>query len=189
MADPYTSSIVWSTNPEHGLELMSMTTAEFNSELQNSFENQLGEIMDSGPRSDFPLTRAQAHCYCSDRFALIGDAAHNIHPLAGLGANMGILDAASLSEVIVAAHNKRRNIASRSVLRRYERWRKGENYQIMMILEGFKYVFENQGEVVRNFRGFALSATNALPYFKRQIMLRAMGIEGNIPSIAREPFN
>ncbi len=186
MADPYTSSIVWSTNPEHALELTSMTIDEFNSELQSAFENQLGEVKESGPRSYFPLTRAQAQCYCSDRFALIGDAAHNVHPLAGLGANLGILDAASLSEVIVDARNKRRDIASRSVLRRYERWRKGENYQIMMILEGFKYVFENQGDVVRNLRGFALSTANALPYLKRQIMLRAMGVEGDIPNIVRQ---
>ena len=186
MYDPYTSAIVWSTNPEHAHELMDMTSRDFNSELQLAFDNELGEVKNSGPRLGYPLTRAQAKNYCSDRFALIGDAAHSVHPLAGQGANLGILDAASLSEVIVSARNKRRNIASRSVLRRYERWRKGENYQMMIILDGFKYVFENQAAVVRNLRGFALSSVNILPYIKHLIMLRAMGLEGDIPVIARE---
>jgi|TARA_B100000959_G_scaffold153652_1_gene161186 2-octaprenylphenol hydroxylase len=185
MKNPYKSGIVWSSSPQWVEELLKFDMATFHSELEAAFDNKLGKIIESTERKVFPLSRAQAEHYVQPRFALIGDSAHTVHPLAGLGANLGLLDTASLAEILIDTFNLDRDIGRLQVLRRYERWRKGENRQIMYLLDGFKYLFENKFQSVQWIRNFGLDVIDDMPIVKNMIMMRAMGLKGNLPKFAR----
>ena len=162
-----------------------MDKATFQNELAVAFENKLGQIKESTERNIFPLSRAQADHYVQPRLALIGDSAHTVHPLAGLGANLGILDSASLAEILIDTFNSDRDIGRLQVLRRYERWRRTENQQIMYMLDGFKYLFENKFQSVQWLRNLGLDIVDEMPIVKNAIMARAMGLKGNLPRFAR----
>ena len=185
MKNPYQSGIVWSSTPQHVKELLKFDKVKFHSELETAFDNKLGKIIESTEPKVFPLSRAQAEHYVLPRFALIGDSAHTVHPLAGLGANLGLLDAACLAEILIDTFNLDRDIGRLQVLRRYERWRKGENQQIMYLLDCFKYLFENKFQSVQWLRNLGLDIVDEMPFFKNVIMARAMGLKGNLPRFAR----
>ena len=185
MKNPHQSGIVWSAKPERIDELLKLDKATFQNELAVAFENKLGQIKESTERNIFPLSRAQADHYVQPRLALIGDSAHTVHPLAGLGANLGILDSASLAEILIDTYNSDRDIGRLQVLRRYERWRRTENQQIMYMLDGFKYLFENKFQSVQWLRNLGLDIVDEMPIVKNAIMARAMGLKGNLPRFAR----
>lgn len=185
MKNQHKSIVIWSTSPNQAKSLSTMSKAEFHLELAKSFSYELGSIKESEDRFVFPLSRAAAECYTQTRFALIGDSAHAIHPLAGLGANMGLLDAAALSEIVIKAHYDGKDLGHWQVLRQYERWRKGQNKSVMYLMDGFKYLFENQDQFVRLLRNIGLNIVDDLPCMKRVIMERAMGLKGDLPSFAR----
>jgi len=185
MSDEYQCAVVWSTAPEHADELLDLEQDAFHQVLQDIFESRLGSINTSGGRSGFPLQRAEARHYCTDRVVLIGDAAHCVHPLAGLGANLGLLDAASLFDVLCNARLLQRDFGSMRVLRKYERWRKGENFMVMMVLESFKYVFENQTSPVPEMRNVGMGLFNSMQACKNFITRRATGLAGDLPAIAK----
>lgn len=188
MAEANQCGIVWSTTPEHAAELKAMGEEAFNKNLAEAFEYQAGDIIKTGPRAIFPLARAQADEYCRPRLALVGDAAHRIHPLAGQGANLGLMDVACLAEVVLQAKEKGRDIGAFSVLRKYERWRKGENGTMMMTMEGFKYLFENKTAVVSWLRNAGMDVFDSIKPVKYEVMKRAMGLAGDLPDIARRHF-
>jgi 2-polyprenylphenol 6-hydroxylase len=185
MVDPHQSAIVWSSSPDHVQRLYNMDKSTFHFELAEAFANELGDIQVSTDRTVFPLSRAQADRYTQPRIALIGDSAHTVHPLAGLGANLGLLDAASLAEIVIGASQRGRDPGRLQVLRRYERWRKGENRNVMYLMDGFKHLFENQTQSVQWLRNFGLDTVDSLPMLKHAILKRAMGLEGDLPKIAR----
>ena len=178
-------SIVWTTSPARADELLGMDEQTFMDELTQAFDTKLGRIMECGPRAAFPLRLQHVNSYVKERLALIGDAAHTIHPLAGQGVNLGLLDAAALSEVLGVAREKGHDIGAFHVLRRYERWRKGDNLLVMAVMDGFKRLFGSSLEPLRTLRNFGLNLTNAAMPVKNQIMLHAMGLKGDLPRLAR----
>ena len=184
MADPHRCGVVWSTTPARAEALLAVGKADFQQALAGAFEHTLGAVTDVGIRQGFPLQRAQARHYCSDRVVLVGDAAHCVHPLAGMGANLGLLDAASLSQVINEAGMKGRDPGRMAVLKRYERWRKGENYIVMMTLEGLKYLFENQVLPIPPLRNAGMGLYDSFQALKKFTMRRATGLAGDLPDIA-----
>lgn len=185
MAKPNQCSIVWSTEIRRADELMSMEKEVFQKILSRTSDNILGEVIDSGDRVAFPLQHGQADHYCQARLALIGDAAHSVHPLAGQGANLGFMDAAVLAETVFNAKQRGSDIGYHQVLRRYERWRRGENIFMMNVFSGFKWLFENQQQPVPILRNTGLKLVNRCNPLKQSIMQRAMGRSGDLPDILR----
>lgn len=186
--DQHACGVVWSLDRDRAGELAAMDTGGFHALLAETFESVAGEIKDSGPRVVFPLSRAHAERYCRGRFVLVGDAAHCVHPLAGQGANLGILDAAALAEVLLEDRARGRDIGDMQTLRRYARWRRAENTLMLIVLDGLKKLFETQAEPLPRLRNFGLDLVHASGPVKFAIMRRAMGIEGDVPALARARF-
>jgi 2-octaprenylphenol hydroxylase len=178
-------SIVWSTTPTQAEQLLELDEAAFALALAEAFEWHLGGITQVGPRGAFPLRLQHAHAYVRPHVALIGDAAHVVHPLAGQGVNLGLLDAASLAEVVLDAAAAGKDIGSLKVLRRYERWRKGENLLMLGVMDGFKRLFGSSLPPLRWLRNLGLNLTDAAEPVKNLIARRAMGLEGDLPRLAR----
>jgi len=187
--EPHACSIVWSADNARADQLMALDDAAFISELQNTFGNSLGKIKTIGPRAGFPLALSHAKAYTAPHLALVGDAAHTVHPLAGQGVNLGFLDAATLAEVLLDAAAKQKNIGMHGVLRRYERWRKGDNLAMVSITGGFRYLFSNDLPVVSQLRNWGLDLTNAATPVKNFIMRRASGLEGDLPKLAKRALH
>lgn len=178
-------SIVWSVPNDRAPDLLKLDDSAFGKALEEAFDQRLGQIHAVSARVSFPLQRRHANTYIGDRLALIGDAAHTVHPLAGLGANQGFADAAGLAEVILAAASENRNFACRSVLRRYERWRRGENALIMEAIEGFHRLFGSTSEAAARVRGMGLDITNHSAWIKTIIMRHAVGLNGDLPALTK----
>ncbi|MGH8732935.1 MAG: UbiH/UbiF/VisC/COQ6 family ubiquinone biosynthesis hydroxylase, partial [Burkholderiales bacterium] len=157
LADPNRCAVVWSLPHAEAARLIGMSDVEFRRALEGGIGEALGTVVDSGPRRAFPLSRAHAERYVEPRLALIGDAAHQIHPLAGQGANLGLMDAAALAEVILDAKSAGQDIGALRVLRRYERWRKGENLAMMWLLDGFNELFGSDALAPRILRNAGLT--------------------------------
>lgn len=179
MAGSHQCGIVWSTSPEHARQLLAMDDTAFAAELAAAFEYRLGTVTEIGRRGGFPLIRAQATQYVRERFALVGDAAHSIHPLAGQGANMGWLDAACLAEILADAAG--RDPGSLRRLRRYERWRRSDNRLMQLALDGLHHLFRRDELPLRQVRNMGLSLTNHSGPVKNFLMRYAMGRVGDLP--------
>jgi len=183
--EPHTCSIVWSADTARADQLLTLDDTGFILELQKAFGESLGKIQTSGPRTGFSLALSHAKAYTAPHLALVGDAAHTVHPLAGQGVNLGFLDAATLAEVLLDAAAKQKNIGMYGVLRRYERWRKGDNFAMVSLTGGFRYLFSNDLPVVSQLRNWGMDLTNAATPVKNFIMRRASGLEGDLPKLAR----
>jgi 2-octaprenylphenol hydroxylase len=179
------SSIVWSTTPEHADDLLSMNDDDFKQALAEGFDFKLGGILETSARAKFPLRAQHAQHYARERLVLIGDAAHTIHPLAGQGVNLGFADAATLAEVVVDALKAKQDIGNLKILRRYERWRKGDNLAMLSTMTGFKNLFGNNNGVLKVLRNTGLNITNNFSPMKNAIIRHAMGLEGDLPKLAR----
>jgi len=175
LADPHQCSIVWSNSTEEAALLTELDDDAFKSVLAKAFEHTLGDITDISPRASFPLKLRHADHYVEAGFALVGDAAHTIHPLAGQGVNIGFLDAATLAEIILDAKEKGRDIASLHTLKKYQRRRKGDNLAMQLTMDAFKRVFGNDLAPVRWARRFGLSKVNQSQLLKNLVMHNASG--------------
>ncbi|MEN8177130.1 MAG: UbiH/UbiF/VisC/COQ6 family ubiquinone biosynthesis hydroxylase [Pseudomonadota bacterium] len=178
-------SIVWSTAPALAEALMAMQNVPFCQALTAASDGVLGEILDAGPRGVFPLRLGHAETYIRQGLALVGDAAHAIHPLAGQGVNLGFLDAATLIEVLIAARDSGRNIGGIPTLRRYERARKGANLGMLGAMDFFKRFFSNDVPPLKVARNLGLSLADHAGPVKHLIIKRAMGLTGERPALAR----
>jgi len=178
-------SIVWSAENGRADELIEMDETTFKIELQQAFENTLGKVESVSERAAFPLVRRHANEYVKHGLALIGDAAHTIHPLAGQGVNLGLLDAAALAETLLNARAQGKNIASLTTLRKYERWRRADNSLMMYSMSGFKNLFSNEQTELSFVRNAGLNLVNGLGPLKNKLMRHALGLEGDLPEMAK----
>jgi ubiquinone biosynthesis UbiH/UbiF/VisC/COQ6 family hydroxylase len=169
------SSVVWSLPTERARSLLAAGDAELAAELQAASAGALGELTVSAPRAGFPLQALHALRYCSSRAALVGDAAHTIHPLAGQGMNLGLLDAACLAAVIEDAVLAGEDPGDLKVLRRYERQRKGDNLQMLLALDGLHRLFGLPAWAAP-LRAAGLRAVDSSGAAKRLLMQRALGL-------------
>ena len=178
-------SIVWSTSPQEAERLMGLDDMAFCRELTEVSERMLGEVREVGPRGVFPLRLEHAERYVLPGLALIGDAAHAIHPLAGQGVNLGFLDAATLAESLIDARAAGRPIGALATLRRYERARKGANMGMLGAMDAFKRAFSNEILPLRLVRNLGLSLADKSGPLKHLMIKRAMGLAGELPRLAR----
>lgn len=176
-------SIVWSVPPERAKQLQSLSELEFNKQLTRTFDNRLGFCELQSERNSFPLTMRYARDFAKHRVALIGDAAHTIHPLAGQGVNLGLLDALSLSQCILENSDAEKDIGLYTNLRQFERWRKTEAAQMVASMELLKQLFHGDNPVQKTVRDLALLFTDNVNPLKKQFIKQAMGLSGELPAI------
>jgi len=178
-------SIVWSATQERAKALIAMDENEFRRELEKAIEGRLGKIGAVGPRAAFPLRLQHAKEYVRPHLALIGDAAHAVHPLAGQGVNLGFLDAAALAAALDEALTKRRDIGGLWALRRYERARRGDNMLMLGAMDAFKRLFSNRNIPLAALRSAGLATADRLTPVKRLFMRHALGLGADLPPLAR----
>jgi 2-octaprenylphenol hydroxylase len=178
-------SIVWSVTPSEAERLMALDDAAFRYALGKAFEWRLGEVLEADPRHCIPLRQRHAKRYVEPGLALIGDAAHTIHPLAGQGVNLGFLDAAVLAEVLLHALERGENPADIRVLSRYERRRMPHNLAMMAAMEGFERLFQADPLPLRWLRNSGLNLVDGLNEAKALLVRQALGLSGDLPELAR----
>lgn len=187
LKQPHQCSIVWSTTPQHANALLGQSDDQFSASLQSAFGAALGELKVISKRLSFALTSRHVSEYVADGMALVGDAAHTIHPLAGQGVNLGLMDAASLAQIIADNQRQGRSFASKQALRPYERWRRSENQLMIDAMVAIKTLFSKHPEPISTVRSWGMNRINNNAFLKRQMIKLAMGIEGDLPEIARPP--
>jgi 2-octaprenyl-6-methoxyphenol hydroxylase len=179
------SSIVWTEQAHEAARIVALPEAEFHAELERRFGLHLGEIRVVGPRRVHPLGLSVARTFIADRLALVGDAAHVIHPIAGQGLNMGLKDVAALAEVIVDAARLGLDPGSLTVLERYQRWRRFDTVAMGIATDGLNRLFSNQSDVLRLVRDVGLGVVDRLPALKHLFIREAAGLVGEVPKLLR----
>ncbi|MCE2596515.1 FAD-dependent monooxygenase [Motilimonas cestriensis] len=183
--NPHHCSIVWSTSPERASMLMELSDDEFNKQLAMAFDNRLGLCQVLGDRHSVPLRMRYARDFAKHRVALIGDAAHTIHPLAGQGVNLGLMDATALAQEIKKNLALGLDIGQLAQLRGYERWRKSQAMEMIVAMEALKQGFSGQHPLKKLIRDVGLSLVNNAPLVKNTLLKQAMGLAGELPELAR----
>lgn len=178
-------SIVWSQQTPIAKDLLKQTPVEFNKRLTAAFDARLGLCELVSERQSFPLKMRYARNWVKDRVVLIGDAAHTIHPLAGQGVNLGMQDAAALAQHLMELKAQDLDLGLGQNLRSFERWRKTEATKMIATMEGFKQLFSGDNPIKKLVRDIGMSAVDKLPLAKDMIIKQAMGLEGELPELAK----
>ncbi len=179
------SSIVWTERADRAPAIMALDDESFTVELARRFGDFLGALRVVGPRWSYPLSLQFAERAVADRLALVGDAIHAMHPIAGQGLNMGLRDVAALTEVLGDARALGLDPGALDVLARYQRWRRFDNTLMLALTDGLNRLFAIEAPPVRLARDVGLAAVNALPPVKRFFMRHAMGLVGEVPRLMR----
>jgi len=178
-------SIVWTEEKREAERIVTLPDAEFHDELEKRFGLRLGDIEVIGPRRAFPLGLFTARSFIAERIALIGDAAHIIHPIAGQGLNMGLRDVAALAEAVTDAARLGLDIGSQDVLERYQRWRRFDTMTMGVATDGLNRLFSNKSDGLRLFRDIGLGLVERVPALKRMFIREAAGFTGDVPKLLR----
>ncbi len=179
------SSIVWTERADLAPRLLALDAASFAVELGRRFGDFLGALEVVGPRFSYALSLLHAERYAAPRLALVGDAAHVIHPIAGQGLNLGIRDVAALAELVVDSRRLGLDIADAGALARYERWRRFDNLMLAAVTDALNRLFSNSVPPVKLARDVGLAVVDRLPPLKRFLMRHAMGVVGELPRLVR----
>jgi 2-octaprenyl-6-methoxyphenol hydroxylase len=179
------SSIVWTEEAHEAARIVALPDDGFHAELERRFGLHLGEIQAVGARRVHPLGLSVARAFIADRIALVGDAAHVIHPIAGQGLNMGLKDVAALAEVIVDAARLGLDPGSLAVLDRYQRWRRFDTMAMGIATDGLNRLFSNHSAVLRLARDVGLGLVDRLPALKHFFIREAAGLVGEVPKLLR----
>lgn len=185
LASSHLSSIVWTTSPENAAILCHQAPERFAECLSQESHFVMGKMRLAGTRLSFPLRTHHAKQYVLSRCALIGDAAHTLHPLAGQGVNLGLLDVAALVNVLTEAKMKKRDIGALSTLKRYERLRRTHNQMMIWVMELFKRGFCSQSNIIQRLRNLGLNWVDRHTSIKQLFAKMALGTLGPVPSLAR----
>ncbi|TLV18328.1 FAD-dependent 2-octaprenylphenol hydroxylase [Klebsiella indica] len=176
LSDPHLCSIVWSLSPEAAKRMQQAEAPAFNQALNIAFDNRLGLCAVESERQVFPLTGRYARQFAAHRLALVGDAAHTIHPLAGQGVNLGFMDAAELIDELKRLHAQGKDIGQHLYLRRYERRRKHSAALMLAGMQGFREMFSGSHPAKKLLRDIGLKLADTLPGVKPQLIRQAMGL-------------
>ncbi|HAT7592104.1 FAD-dependent 2-octaprenylphenol hydroxylase [Citrobacter sp. TBCS-15] len=184
LSDPHLCSIVWSLSPQEAERMQQASVDEFNQALNIAFDNRLGLCSVESERQTFPLTGRYARQFAAHRLALVGDAAHTIHPLAGQGVNLGFMDAAELIDELKRLQRQGKDIGQYLYLRRYERSRKHSAAMMLAGMQGFRELFAGENPAKKLLRDIGLKLADTLPGVKPQLIRQAMGLN-NLPEWLR----
>jgi 2-octaprenyl-6-methoxyphenol hydroxylase len=179
------SSIVWTEESREAERILALGAEAFQIELEHRFGLELGEISVSGRPRAYPLGFAVARSFIAPRLALVGDAAHVIHPIAGQGLNMGLRDIAALAETLVDAARLGLDVGSPEVLERYQRWRRFDTMTMGITTDALNRLFSNRSGALRLLRDLGLGVVDRLPFVKRAFIREAAGLVGDVPKLLR----
>jgi 2-octaprenyl-6-methoxyphenol hydroxylase len=179
----YHSSIVWSERTQQAQAIQSLDDAAYLEALRPRFGDFLGRIELAGDRFGYPLTLSLAERFVAPRVALVGDAAHGVHPIAGQGLNLGLRDVGALAEVLVSARRRGEDIGALDVLERYQRWRRFDSNLLALGMDGVNKLFSNDNPALRGLRGLGMGLVNALPGLRRSFIREAAGLSGDLPRL------
>lgn len=177
------SSIVWSETETRAAEIQALDDAGYLQALRPCFGDFLGKIALAGTRFTYPLSLSLAEHFTADRVALVGDAAHGVHPIAGQGLNLGLRDVAALAEVLILAKRRGEDIGSRIPLEEYQSWRRFDATALALGMDGVNRLFSNDNPLLRIGRDLGLGLVNALPGLRRRFIRQAAGLQGELPKL------
>ena len=179
------SSLVWTERPKEAARIVALNEDEFHTELERRFGLHLGEIKTLDKPRAFPLSYFVARSFIAERLALIGDAAHVIHPIAGQGLNMGLRDVAALAEVIVDAARLGTDFGQADVLERYQRWRRFDTMAMGFATNSLNFLFSNRSTLLRTVRDIGLGMVDRVPPLKDLFIRQAAGLSGEVPRLLK----
>jgi 2-octaprenyl-6-methoxyphenol hydroxylase len=179
------SSLVWTENRAEAARIIGLSEEEFHGELEQRFGLHLGEIKPLDKPRAFPLSYFVARSFIAERMALVGDAAHVIHPIAGQGLNMGLKDVAALAEVVVDAARLGIDLGQSDVLERYQRWRRFDTMAMGLATNSLNLLFSNQSTLLRTVRDIGLGLVDRAPPLKSLFIRQAAGLAGEVPRLLK----
>jgi len=179
------SSLVWTENRVAAARIVALGEAEFHQELERRFGLHLGEIKVLDQPKAFPLGYFVARSFIAERLALVGDAAHVIHPIAGQGLNMGLKDVAALAEVVVDAARLGLDPGDAGVLERYQRWRRFDTMAMGVATNSLNVLFSNSSSLLRTVRDIGLGLVDRTPPLKSLLIRQAAGLTGEVPRLLK----
>ena len=179
------ASIVWTESTARAATIQDMNDDAYLNELRPRFGTFLGDITLAGARFSYPLHLSIADSFVAPRTALVGDAAHVVHPIAGQGLNAGLKDVAALAQVLTDARRRGEDIGQSDVLTRYEHWRRFDTTTLALATDTFNKLFSNDNPFLRGIRDIGLGLTNAMPGLRRTLIREAAGLTGDLPRLAQ----